>query len=146
MFSFLISYELLIGEENKARKADFLRETVDKIISMLRFGGHDVFQICESVFEDAQEFSLENGDFQEQWVSYCRHNISDADLKDIHLFEKVGDVLGSADAQSQIERLTYIKDELARSYNRRRADIEKKRRIYLSLGCFSGLMVCILLI
>lgn len=146
MFSFLISYELLISEENKARRADSLIEAVDRIIVMLRFGGYDVFQICESIFEDAQEFSPQNGDFQEQWVDYCSQNISDADMKDLAIFEKVGEVLGSADAQSQIERLTYIKDELARSYNKRRADIEKKRRIYLSLGCFAGLMVCILLI
>ena len=146
MFSFLISYELLIGEENKARSADSLREAVDKIIVMLHFGEYDVFQICESVFEDADEFSPKNGNFHSQWVSYCNQNIDDADMGDILLFEKVGEILGSSDAQSQIERLTYIKNELWQSYNKKRTDVEKKRRIYFSLGCFAGLMVCIILI
>lgn len=146
MFSFLISYELLICEENKARSADSLREAVDKIIVMLHFGEYDVFQICESLFEDGDEFSPLNGDFRKQWIDYCRNHLIYSDLKDVLLFEKVGEVLGSTDAKSQIDRLTYIKDELIRSYENRRTDIEKKRRIYLSLGCFSGLMVCILLI
>lgn len=146
MFSFLISYELLICEENKARSADSLREAVDKIIVMLHFGEYDVFQICESLFENAHEFSTLNGNFREQWIDYCRNHLIDADLKDVLLFEKVGEILGSTDAQSQIDRLIYIKDELVRSYENRRTDVEKKRRIYLSLGCFSGLMVCIILI
>ena len=146
MFSFLISYELLICKENKARSADGLREAVDKIIVMLHFGEYDVFQICESLFENAHEFSPKNGNFHSQWVSYCNQNIDDADMGDILLFEKVGEILGSSDAQSQIERLTYIKDELWQSYNKKRTDVEKKRRIYFSLGCFAGLMVCIILI
>lgn len=146
MFSFLISYELLIGEENKARSAGGLKDAIDKIIVMLHFGEYDVFQICESVFEDADEFSPKNGNFHSQWVSYCNQNIDDADMGDILLFEKVGEILGSSDAQSQIERLTYIKDELWQSYNKKRTDVEKKRRIYFSLGCFAGLMVCIILI
>jgi len=144
MFSFLISYELLMRQKNGEECVFLFRNSLDKIISMLRFGQYNVFEICETVFE-AECFSQKSGCFTEQWNEFCKEHMLD-DTHDISLIERVGEILGSCDSESQIEQIAYIRDELSASYSKKHAETERKRRIYLSLGCFGGMMICILLI
>lgn len=147
-FSFLISHELLIYEENKAKRLEFFADATERIIVMLRFGQYDVYEICETVFSgdiNGCNFIRSNGSFNEQWEEFCQSETLCGGSDMAHV-ERIGEILGSSDCESQIERLAYIREELLDSYSKKRSEIDRNRKIYLSLGCFVGIMVCILMI
>lgn len=146
---FLLSCDKVRLEMKKAASARELCRIVSDMISMVKFQSYDVFQICEICFKDGKAcdynpFLKINGCFRDEWIKACSESLSECDDRVKEQFCEIGDFLGMLDAESQTFRLTAILSEI----NLRRTEIEfgldKKRRIYLCMGMFTGIMICLI--
>ena len=146
--SLMSSYELYAGSLKKSQTARELAETVDRIIMMLRYGAADVYEICRSAFSDSEEFkafrSINGGDFGAQWKAACDSIDADDDSK--RLFERVGRILGTSDAESQAAVLGGVSKELYEHAKELKERAERSKRLYLTFGAAIGLGISIMII
>lgn len=65
---------------------------------------------------------------------------------DIKLFMRFGDVLGSGDAQSQIDNLKIFRTDLSKELEDARGEVDQKGTLYGKIGVYIGVISVILLI
>ncbi len=143
----MCSNEIYRRRQREVIATNRMANAVDEIISLISYGNYDVYTICSRIYEcmgivNDAVFSA-YGDFKEQWSSAI-NNIQESESKTI--FNEVGDIIGAYDSNTQISKLTYIRDVLRKNYDSQNVILSKNRRIYYTMGCFLGLMLVIIVI
>ena len=142
----LASLELQRGKERLAATAEEMSEIIGRMISMLRFESADVFAICHEVFDDKYpDFrDISAGDFPTLWKSACETLIADSET--VRIFKIIGETLGASDAQSQIEHLSNLRNDLHEHAKELKHKATETKKLYTTLGALSGLAAAIMII
>lgn len=141
----LISLEMYRGKVRLADTASELSETVGRMLTLLRFEGADVYTICREAFtEEYPAFRAISNDFPVRWESVCNTLTADTETK--RLMMLAGETLGASDTESQIERLTLIRDDLRAHAKELHKKAAESKRLYTTLGAAAGLAAVIFMI
>lgn len=143
--AFLLAREKIISEEKTIKLLTALFDSLERMISMLRFQSADVYSICERAFE-LEEFKRISDSFSESWVNACQKTLKSLSEDEYSLFESIGGFLGQFDLETQLSRLEYIKMEYIKRLDFRKSELSKKKKLYYSLGAFAGTIICLILI
>ena len=82
--------------------------------------------------------------FPELWAKACESEFSDPETKRFAL--TAGEILGSSDAWSQAERLRILQEDIRLHAESMRQKYDSEKRIYKTVGAFSGLALSIMII
>lgn len=145
--SLLIARERVGAAKNLLKLYKELSDAAEEASALIRFQSMDVYQLCESVFEKRKSILPSFGgirdNFTEMWVKACKQDILPLSVDACELFESAGSFLGQYDAQSQLERLSYINSELTAWRKLSAEELAKKKKLYYSVSGFAGAMVCL---
>lgn len=137
---FLISRELYRKKERIYLETEEAAETVSKIISELGYTRDDVY----TVSKEAAGFELRGISFPGEWEAECKKRYVGED--GLKIMQKAGNILGSADLDSQLERLRLLRDEALRTASEKKARLDSEKRLYLTLGLSLGAAIGIMMI
>lgn len=145
-FCYLVSVELCRRKERLSDSARDLSDCVGKAISMLGFLRSDVYKISKEAFGACfKSFDFDKtAPFPELWAKACESEFSDPETKRLAL--TAGEILGSSDAWSQAERLRILQEDIRLHAESMRQKYDSEKRIYKTVGAFSGLALSIMII
>ena len=142
--TFMISAELHRLREKEADEPKRLAEAVSKMIPLVCYDSADVYTLSKSAMTGFPEFSkITAGNFPEQWKSACK---TIHDPESAKLMSLCGDILGSSDGDSQIERLRLLRSDLRARAEELNKRCQGTKRLYYTLGALSGLAVSVMMI
>lgn len=147
--SLLFSYEKVRAGNELIRLYRELVEALDRMSANLRFRTYDVYQLCEASFEGSDElaeFKNITGCFKTGWENACRLSLKKIDQNTFHQCLGVGGFLGEYDLDSQLKKLEYISADIRKRLEKLETEQSKKKKLYYSIGLFSGMMICLILI
>ncbi len=147
---FLISIESLNRERKKIRIAIELENVVFQMEALLKYGSYDVYQLCERCFSDVTAFNAESfmkisDSFSESFLCACEKSLCDVDNNTKSAFMKIAYFLGMYESETQIAGLESILEEIKARRIVMEKELLSKRKLYLCLGAFSGIIICLIL-
>ncbi|MCD7771702.1 MAG: stage III sporulation protein AB [Oscillospiraceae bacterium] len=147
---FLISIEEIRRERRKIQIAKELESIIFQMQALLKYGSYDVYQLCERCFSDvdtfnARSFTAISDCFSESFVKACEKSLVDADKSTESAFMKIADFLGMYESETQISGLESVLDEIKKGRIEMENELVAKRKLYLCLGAFSGIVICLIL-
>lgn len=147
---FLISLEAVNREKRKIRIARELESIIFQMEALLKYGSYNVYQICEKCFSDAKAFDASSfkeisGDFSGSFITACKVSLEEADDKTLSAFTKIADFLGMYESETQLSGLDAVLEEVKINRVSMENMLVSKRKLYLCLGAFSGIVICLIL-
>lgn len=147
---FLVSVEKLNSERKKVEIAKELESIIRQMSTMIKYQSADVFQLCMTCFEgrfecDYSSFLTIDGDFSEGWQRACDAALKCSDAMIVKSFSCISDFLGCYDKQSQITGLEAVSEDIKLRRTSIEEKLEKNKKMYLCLGAFFGIMICLIL-
>lgn len=145
----LAGYELYKQEQTNAKAIQELYQIVEDIIISIDYLSLDVFEICTSVFRDRKYLdysaflNISCGDFPSLWSKACVDTFNGHTCE---VFSDIGNILGACDSESQIKKLTYIKESLMRSYEELSVKLNDKRKLYSTISLCVGVLLVLIII
>ncbi len=149
--AFLISREIISQDIRQTELTRELVSVVDRMLALLRYQSADVYQLCSSCFKksdlyEVRRFISINNSFSEQWKQACKDALKDADKDAYDEFCGIADYLGMYDLETQMQRLDYTEQALRKIYEGKKDNLLKKKKLCYSLGVFTGIMICMIVI
>lgn len=147
----LISYDAVLRLRKRLNMTKDLYRTADKMLAMLKYRSADVYEMCDVCFDsvksfDAAAFKSIHDNFSDEWQKACRQTVCELECDAYSAFEGIADYLGMYDLESQTKRLEYTCEQLQKSCQRCESELEKKKKLYLCLGAFAGIIICMIVI
>jgi len=147
---FLISLEELNAEMRKILIAKELESIVFQLEALIKYGSYDVYQLCERCFSDVTAFDAGSfveikDSFSENFLRACEKSLENADKSTKLAFMKIADFLGMYDLASQVAGLESVLEEIKTRRIAMENELAAKRKLYLCLGAFSGIVICLVL-
>ncbi|MCC8196010.1 MAG: stage III sporulation protein AB [Ruminococcus sp.] len=147
---FLISNEQLNREKRKIRIAKELEGVIFQMEALLKYGSYDVYQLCEKCFSDITAFDVSGftkitDSFSESFLKACEKSLGDASESTESAFMKISEFLGMYESETQISGLETILGEIKSDRIAIENELAGKRKLYLCLGAFSGIVICLVL-
>lgn len=147
---FLISIESLNRERKKIQIAMELEGVIFHMKVLLKYGSYDVYQLCERCFSDVTAFDAVSfrdisDSFSERFLSACEKSFCDADKNTKSAFMKIASFLGIYESETQIAGLESVLEEIKTRRIAMEKELLSKRKLYLCLGAFSGIVICLIL-
>ncbi len=148
---FLISIEELNRERKKILIARELEDTIFQMEALLKYSSYDVYQLCEKSFSeiksfDASYFTAITHSFSESFLTACEKALKEADNETKSAFVKIADFLGMYESEIQISGLESILEEIKNGRISMEKELMAKRKLYICLGAFSGIAICLVLL
>ncbi len=118
--------------------------------ALLKYGSHDVYQLCERSFSevmafDGECFSSISDSFSESFLTACEKSLADADMGTKSAFMKIAGFLGMYESETQIAGLECVLEEIKSGRIALENELRSKRKLYLCIGAFSGIVICLIL-
>lgn len=118
--------------------------------ALLKYGSHDVYQLCERSFSEARAFdgkcfSSISDSFSESFLTACEKSLADADMGTKSAFMRIADFLGMYESETQIAGLESVLEEIKNGRIALENELRSKRKLYLCIGAFSGIVICLIL-
>ncbi len=147
---FLISVEKLNTEKRKILIAKDLENVVFQMEALLKYRSYDVYQLCEQCFLNVTSFDVETfksirNSFSESFSEACEVSLSSADECTRSAYMRIADFLGMYESETQIAGLEAVRSEIKSYRIAMESELAGKRKLYLSLGAFSGIIICLVL-
>ncbi|MCD7846817.1 MAG: stage III sporulation protein AB [Oscillospiraceae bacterium] len=147
---FLISLEKLNSERRKIQIAKELENVIFQLEALIKYGSYDVYQLCERCFSDVTAFDAGSfveikDSFSESFLKACEKSLETADKSTKSAFMKIADFLGMFESDTQIAGLENVLEEIKSRRIAMENELAAKRKIYLCLGAFSGIVICLVL-
>lgn len=147
---FLISLEELSRERRKIQIAKELEGVIFHMQALLKYGSYDVYQLCDKCFSEVSSFNADcfkaiSGNFSESFLDACECSLENADKGTRTSFMKIADFLGMYESETQIAGLESVLGEIKSERIAMESELAGKRKLYLCLGVFSGIVICLIL-
>lgn len=118
--------------------------------ALLKYGSYDVYQLCEKCFSDitafdASGFTKITDSFSESFLKACKKSLCNASESTESAFMKISEFLGMYESETQISGLETILGEIKSDRIVMENELAGKRKLYLCLGAFSGIVICLVL-
>ncbi len=146
----LISLEELNRERKKIQIAKELENVIFQMEALLKYGSYDVYQLCERSFSNAKAFDASSfigiqENFSDSFLRACECSLEEANEVTKSAFMKIPDFLGLYESETQISGLEAILEEIKSGRIAMENELAAKRKLYLCLGAFSGIVICFVL-
>lgn len=147
---FLISLEKLSSERQKIQIAKELESVIFQLEALIKYGSYDVYRLCECCFADVTVFDAGSfveikDSFSESFLEACEKSLDNADSSTKSAFMKIADFLGMFELDMQIIGLESVLEEIKSRRISMENDLAAKKKLYLCLGAFSGIVICLVL-
>lgn len=128
---------------------------LEKLITMIRFSGDDVFELCSALSSDSSLSSLgflgsvssdDEGDFSCGWKKSVDLWNAPVGEEEKGLICDIGGVLGSTDADGQISVLSVYKSRFMSLSSAADEKYRNNSRVYCMLGALCGALTSIILL